>query len=103
MTNFIHPKTGPHLLPTFVRTCDQMKELASVFVWVSIHLLEFGFLILIVYWIRSVWRAFSVKQELMIVAVLDLGYCACMIGLHPFDKDINDGVLVLCLVLMRGM
>ena len=39
----------------------------------------------------------------MVVAVLDLVYCACMIGLHPFNKDINDGVLVLYLVLMRGM
>merc|ERR1719245_2772222 len=39
----------------------------------------------------------------MIVAVLDLVYCACMIGLHPYDAKINDGVLVLYLILMRGI
>ena len=39
----------------------------------------------------------------MIVVVLDLVYCACMIGLHPMEKHINDGVLVLYLALMRGM
>jgi len=101
MTNFVHKKN--QMLPTFIQSCDKLLESTALFIWVSIHLVEIGALILTVYWIRLVWRAFSVKQELMVVAVLDLVYCACMIGLHPFDKDINDGVLVLYLVLMRGM
>ena len=68
MTNFLHPKTGPHLLPTFIRTCDHMKEWVGVFVWVSIHLIEIVILILIVYWIRTVAKAFSVKQVLSILS-----------------------------------
>ena len=60
MTNFLHHKTN--LLPTFIKSCDKLPESTALFIWVSIHLVEIGVLILIVYWIRLVWRAFSVKQ-----------------------------------------
>ena len=92
-----------HLLPTFIKSCDKEHVKASLLIWVIIHLCEIFLLILIVYWIRLVWRAFSVKQELMIVAVIDMVFCACMVGFSPTTDSIDDGVMVLYLILMRGI
>eukprot|EP01083_Nonionella_stella_P111099 325732_1 len=92
-----------HLLPTFIKSCDDDYKSSAIFIWVMIHVIEIFILILIVYWIRLVWRAFSVKQELMIVAVIDMVFCACMIGFNPSDDLVDDGVLILYLILMRGI
>jgi len=94
--------TRNHLLPTFIKSCDEYNASSAIFIWVVFHAVEIFALILLVYWIRLVWRAFSVKQELMIVAVIDMVYCACMIGFSSGDSSIDDSVLRLYLVLMRG-
>ncbi len=44
-------------------------------------------------------HAFSVKQELMIVMV----FCACMRGFNPTTNNIDDGVLILYLILLRSI
>lgn len=101
ITNYF--TTSNHLLPTFIKSCDDYNPSSAIFVWVIIHAIEIFILILIVYWIRLVWRAFSVKQELMIIAVIDMVFCACMIGFNPTIDTIDDGVLILYLILMRGI
>ena len=101
ITNYLTSKN--HLLPTFIKSCDDYNPSSAIFVWVIIHAIEIFILILIVYWIRLVWRAFSVKQELMIVTVIDMVFCACMIGFNPTTDSIDDGVLINYLILMRGI
>ena len=86
----------------FIKSCDYYKPSAAISAWAIIHGIEIFILILIVYWIRLVWRAFSVKQELMIVAVIDMVFCACMIGFKPQSDSVDDGVLISYLILMRG-
>eukprot|EP01083_Nonionella_stella_P298381 1012847_1 len=101
ITNYF--SNNNHLLPTFIKSCDNYYKSSAIFIWVIIHAGEIFILILIVYWIRLVWRAFSVKQELMIVAVIDMVFCACMIGFNPTTDTIDDGVLILYLILMRSI
>ena len=96
-----------HVLPVFSSDCD--SELAAMVFWISLHLLEVLLLLTTIYFIRLVWRAFSVKQELTWVVVLDVIFCACMLGFDANTSNSNgsdgpnDGVLTLYCVMMRSV
>eukprot|EP01084_Bolivina_argentea_P207508 354033_1 len=48
ITNYF--SNNNHLLPTFIKSCDNYYKSSAIFIWVIIHAGEIFILILIVYW-----------------------------------------------------
>lgn len=92
-----------HFIPLFDKSCDANFIHMSIYVWAFIHSFEILSLFGTIFLIRFVWSAFSIKQELLFVAIFDIGYCVCLIGFQPNKTGMDDGILVLYLILMRGV
>ena len=100
VVNYFHDY---HMIPTFIKNCDYEYRVSSIVIWIIIHIFEVLLFFYTVYMVRDVWKAFSVKQELMLICIINVIFCVSMIAFGPTKKLVDDGVIVLYLILMRAI